>query len=128
VPAVARALRAGEAPVLTGDGTQAFDFVHIEDCARANSLALASNASGAALNVGSGEAASLNEVVATMRELLGVDVEPRYQGEPTSAPPRVGEVAGARDLISFEPTISLREGLATVLDELERAAAISSGG
>ena len=40
VPAVARALLAGEAPTLTGDGRQAFDFVHIDDCARANVLAL----------------------------------------------------------------------------------------
>jgi UDP-glucose 4-epimerase len=128
VPAVARALLAGKAPTLTGDGTQAIDFVHIEDCARANTLALASEASGAALNVGSGEATSLNEVVTTMRELLGVDVETQYQGEPASAPPRVGEVAAARELISYEATMSLPEGLATVLRELELDAAISSRG
>jgi UDP-glucose 4-epimerase len=127
VPAVARALLAGQAPTLSGDGSQAFDFVHIDDCARANTLALTADASGAALNVGSGEAASLNEVVATMRELLSVDVEPAYQGDPTGAPPRVGDVATARELISYEATISLRDGLATVLDEMRDSSALAPG-
>jgi UDP-glucose 4-epimerase len=125
VPAVARALLAGQAPTLSGDGTQAFDFVHIDDCARANTLALKSDASGAALNVGSGEAATLNEVVATMRELLEVDVQPVYQGEPTNAPPRVGDVEGARTLLSYEATVTLRDGLATVLDELRDSSALA---
>jgi UDP-glucose 4-epimerase len=124
VPAVAQALLAGEAPTLSGDGNQAFDFVHIDDCARANTLALASDASGSALNVGSGEVASLNEVVATMRDLLGVDIEPEYQGDPNGAPPRVGVVTTARDEISYQATVSLREGLATVLDELEQSASL----
>jgi UDP-glucose 4-epimerase len=125
VPAIARALISGQPPTLSGDGTQAFDFVHIDDCARANVLALSSDASGAALNVGSGEAASLNEVAATMRDLLGVDIEPEYQGEPSSAPPRLGVVATAREGIAFEATISLREGLETVLDELAESSALA---
>jgi len=128
VPAVARALLAGDAPTLTGDGSQAFDFVHIDDCARANTLALVAGASGAALNVGSGDAASLNEVVATMSDLLGVDIEPAHQGEPSTAPPRVGDVAGARRLIGYEAQVSLREGLASVLDELQHSTAVASGG
>ena len=128
VPAVARALLAGDAPSLTGDGSQAFDFVHIDDCARANTLALVAGASGAALNVGSGDAASLNEVVATMSDLLGVDIEPAHQGQPSTAPPRVGDVAGARRLIAYEAQVSLREGLASVLDELQHSTAVASGG
>lgn len=128
VPAVAQALLAGEAPTLSGDGSQSFDFVHIDDCARANTLALASDASGAAVNVGSGEAASLNEVVATMRELLGVNIEPRYEGTASPAPPRVGVVSTARDFISYQASVSLRDGLATVLNELQQSAASSNGG
>lgn len=127
VPAVARALLAGEAPTLTGDGTQSFDFVHIVDCARANALALASDVSGESFNVGSGDAASLNEVVATMSGLLGVDVKPTYHGEAIPVPPRVGDVSRARELISYEAEVSLREGLATVLDELRQSTAVASG-
>lgn len=126
VPAVARALVAGTAPTLTGDGTQAFDFVHINDCARANTLALTSTASGAALNVGSGEASTLNDVAALMAEQLDLDIRPEYQGAASSAPPRVGDLAETRGLISYEATVSLRAGLATVLEQMRERATPAS--
>lgn len=127
VPAVARALLAGNSPTLTGDGTQAFDFVHIDDCGRANMLALAGAGSGAALNVGSGEATSLNDVVALMCDLLGVELQPSYSGDVSTAPPRVGDLARSRELIGYEATVPLRDGLATVLDELRQAESVASG-
>ena len=127
VPAVARALLAGERPTLTGDGNQAFDFVHIDDCAQANMLAVESDRSGDSLNVGSGEAASLNDVVATMNDLLGSGIEPAYTGEVTSSPPRVGDVTTARELVGYRPTVSLQDGLASVLDELREGAVVASG-
>jgi nucleoside-diphosphate-sugar epimerase len=118
VPAVARSLIDGKRPRLTGDGTQAFDFVHVGDCARANVLALASEASGVELNVGSGEATSLNELVATLGELLGDGLRPEYECEVSTAPPRIGSIERAGRLIGYRPQISLREGLADVLDAL----------
>ena len=128
VPAVARAMLAGATPRLTGDGTQAFDFVHIDDCARANTSAAKGPVSGEVVNVGSGDAASLNEVVATIADLLGVEVTPHYEGEPASVPARIGDVAKLRDLLSYEAKIPLREGLATVLDHLRANAAVGSRG
>jgi UDP-glucose 4-epimerase len=127
VPAVARALLAGDAPTLTGDGTQSFDFVHIDDCARANTLAIGAEASGDSLNVGSGEAASLNEVVETMCELLGVDLRPSYQGDVSTAPPRIGDLERPRTLIGYEATVSLRDGLQSVLDSMRDATPVGEG-
>jgi UDP-glucose 4-epimerase len=115
VPAIARALLAGERPQLSGDGSQAFDFVHIDDCAQANMLAVASDVSGAELNVGSGEATSLNELVSAFGHLLGRQTEPRYEGPVSTAPPRVGSIDRARALIGYEPQVSLTDGLASVL-------------
>jgi nucleoside-diphosphate-sugar epimerase len=122
VPAVARALIAGERPTLAGDGSQAFDFVHIEDCARANTLAIASDATAIELNIGSGRATSLNQLVTTFGELLGRRIEPRYDGAPSSAPPRVGSIERARRFIGYEPRVVLRDGLATVLGALSESA------
>jgi UDP-glucose 4-epimerase len=116
VPAVARSLLAGNRPKLTGDGTQAFDFVHIDDCAQANMLSLVADGSDAELNVGSGEATSLNDLVATLSDLLGSDLKPEYEGEISPAPPRVGSIERAERLIGYRPHVSLREGLADVLD------------
>ena len=122
VPAVARSLLAGTRPKLTGDGTQAFDFVHIEDCAQANMLSIAADGSGAELNVGSGEATSLNELVATMSDLLGTELTPEYDGPVSSAAPRVGSIERATQLVGYRPRVSLRDGLADVL-EAQRAMA-----
>jgi UDP-glucose 4-epimerase len=116
VPAVASALLGGERPKLTGDGSQSFDFVHIEDCARANMLAIAADDSGTELNVGSGEATSLNTLVATLGDLLGERVQPRYEGAISTAPPRVGSIERAAQLIGYRPRVSLSDGLADVLD------------
>jgi UDP-glucose 4-epimerase len=127
VPAVARALVEGRSPTLTGDGSQAFDFVHIDDCAQANVLALTAPSAGAALNVGSGDAASLNDVVALMCDLLDLDLQPEYQGEVVPAPPRVGDLAHTRAVISYEATVLLRDGLATVLEDMREGATAASG-
>ena len=45
---------AGEPPVIFGDGSQAYDFIHVEDVARANILAMKSDATDDVFNVGTG--------------------------------------------------------------------------
>jgi len=121
VPAVTRALLASERPKLTGDGSQAFDFVHIKDCAFANLLALESDIDGEDFNIGRGDATSLNDLVAALSSIVGVDVEPEYSGDRVDVPPRVGDLSKTRDLLGFEAQITLREGLAGVVDELRAA-------
>jgi UDP-glucose 4-epimerase len=123
VPAVCGRLLAGERPQLSGDGSQGFDFVHIEDCARANLLALGAEVSGEDFNVGHGTSSSLNDLVATAGELLGTPLEPVYAGESVSVPPRVGDVAKSREQLGFEAQVGLRDGLVTVLEELREAQA-----
>lgn len=121
VPAVARRLLAGERPNLSGDGSQAFDFVHIEDCARANLLALRADVDGEDFNVGHGTGTSLNEVVDLMGELLGMRPDPIYEGPAVAATPRVGDVTKPQAMLGFSAAIALRDGLAGLLGELREA-------
>lgn len=123
VPAVARRMLTGERPQLTGDGSQGFDFVHIEDCARANLLALRAEVNGEDFNVGHGTSATLTELVALMAELLEVSLEPEYQGESAPVPPRVGDVTKPREQLGFTASVTLRDGLQSVLTELRGALA-----
>ena len=127
VPAVARRMLAGERPQLSGDGNQAFDFVHIDDCAQANVLALRAEVDGEDFNVGHGTSTSLNDVVSLFGELIGESLEPLYQGEVSTAPPRVGDVRKGRELLGFSAGVSLRDGLQSVLDALhqEKAAEVA---
>jgi UDP-glucose 4-epimerase len=106
----------GERPTIHGDGTQAFDFVHVSDVARANLLAMQSTVTDAAYNVGTGTQTSIRELVDELLEITGVEIEPEYlPGEHMFVTHRVGcTVAAERDL-RFRATIGWREGLRTVV-------------
>ena len=66
-------IEAGEAPQIFGDGSQAYDFVHVSDVARANILALTSGATDVNLNVGTGVKTTIKELVDALLEVTGSD-------------------------------------------------------
>ena len=51
----------GLPPLIFGDGSQSYDFIHVHDVARANILALKSNATDEFFNIGMGAKTSINE-------------------------------------------------------------------
>src|SRR6185437_1176772 len=53
------AIDSGEGPTILGDGSEAFDFVSVLDCARANICAMSADAEGRYYNVGTGKRTSL---------------------------------------------------------------------
>src|SRR5215210_4905587 len=52
----------GQPPMIFGDGSQTMDFVHVEDIARANILALKSDVTDEVFNVASGVETSLDDL------------------------------------------------------------------
>ncbi|MDQ3066378.1 MAG: NAD-dependent epimerase/dehydratase family protein, partial [Actinomycetota bacterium] len=64
------ALESGRAPRIFEDGRQLRDFVHVRDVARANVLALESDAGGA-LNVASGDPHTVGELAAELADAFG---------------------------------------------------------
>jgi UDP-glucose 4-epimerase len=108
---------AGEPPIIFGDGSQAYDFVHVTDVARANVLALKSDASDETFNVGMGVKTTINELVTMLLELTGSDLEPEYRPEEQMfVTHRVGSTDKAEQLLGFRAEISLEEGLQSVVD------------
>ena len=79
VPAVLRRIRAGQAPIIFGQGTQSFDFIYVDDVAAANLRAMESDVTDEAFNVGSGEERSIKQVVETLLRLTGSTLSPDYQ-------------------------------------------------
>jgi UDP-glucose 4-epimerase len=107
---------AGEAPVVFGDGSQAYDFVHVSDVARANILALKSDATDEFFNVGMGVRTTISELVGLLLELTGSELEPEYRPEEQSfVTERVGSTEKAEALLGFRATVPLEEGLASVI-------------
>ncbi|MDF2733495.1 MAG: UDP-glucose 4-epimerase [Chloroflexota bacterium] len=124
VPAVMK-VAAGRTPVVdvfgtdypTPDGTAIRDYVHVLDLADAHVLALEylmGGGRGATLNLGTGQGASVLDVVAAARAATGRPIEtrerPRRPGDPSAiwADGRL-----ARDILGWEPRHDLAEIVAS---------------
>ena len=110
-------IEAGVAPLILGDGKQTMDFVYIDDVARANVLALASDCDCDVFNVASGTETSLNELAARLLKVMHADLRPEY-GPERSVPAvtrRLADTQKARQLLDFEATVTLDEGLARLV-------------
>ena len=111
-------LRLGKPPIIYGDGTQTRDFVHVEDVVRAMILALDNEgAAGRTFNVATGVPTSINRLAQLVIDLFGASgVKPQHRKA------RIGDVRysyadikEAKANLGFEPKISLKEGLSTLL-------------
>jgi UDP-glucose 4-epimerase len=97
----------------TRDGTCVRDYVHVEDLAGAHVLALEHLQQGCAstvLNLGTGDGATVREVLATARRVSGVDIpvvdRPRRAGDPAVL---VADTSRAREVLGWTPSRSLDE-------------------
>jgi nucleoside-diphosphate-sugar epimerase len=108
---------AGEAPAIFGDGSQAYDFVHVDDVAGANILSLKSEASDVFLNVGMGVQTTINELVERLLALTGSDLRPEFlPQEQMFVTNRIGSTELAEELTGFRAKIDLDEGLGSVIE------------
>jgi UDP-glucose 4-epimerase len=106
----------GQAPQIHGDGSQAYDFVHVEDVARANILALKAKVSDEFFNVGKGTKTTINELVDKLLRLTGSSLRPEYHPqEHIFVTHRLGSTEKAEKLLGFQASIPLDEGLASVV-------------
>lgn len=103
-------------PLIFEDGEQMRDFVHVSDIARANRLAIQrEEANMEAINVGTGEPTTVNEVADALIELYGKkdELEPKITGEFRAGDIRhaYADTSKAEALLDFEAEVEFREGL-----------------
>jgi len=112
------AIDRGESPTILGDGSEAFDFVAVEDCAHANVCAMKASSSDAFYNVGTGTRTSLKQLAELLLELTGSDKPIHYapRSEATLVRNRIGCPQKASDEIGYIAAIELREGLQRLID------------
>jgi UDP-glucose 4-epimerase len=112
------AIDRGDSPTIMGDGSEAFDFVAVEDCARANVCAMKSSASDHFYNVGTGKRTSLKELAELLLKLTRctrpIQYAPRSQA--TLVRNRIGSAKRASEEIGYTARIELEEGLRRVID------------
>jgi UDP-glucose 4-epimerase len=111
------AIDRGEAPVIFGDGSEAFDFVAVEDCARANVQAMKVGVVDQFYNVGTGKRTTLRELGEALLRLTGANrpIEYRKGREASLVRNRVGSIRKAADELGFISRIELDDGLARLI-------------
>jgi UDP-glucose 4-epimerase len=112
------AIDRGEGPTIFGDGSEAFDFVAVEDCGLANICAMQANTTDRFYNVGTGRRTSLKELAEMLLEITGcqqpISLAPRSQA--TLVRNRIGCPKRASEEMGFTARLDLREGLRRLID------------
>lgn len=107
----------GTPPIIFGDGLQSYDFIYISDVARANILAMKSEATDEFFNIGMGDNTTINELVDMLLELTNSDLVPEYKPqEQMFVTHRVGSTEKAEAMLGFKATFPLLEGLREVVE------------
>ncbi|GAX92005.1 NAD-dependent epimerase/dehydratase family protein [Effusibacillus lacus] len=108
-----KAILDGQPIPLYGNGEQTRDFTFVSDAVEANMLAMNLGVHGNVFNVGGVERASVNEILAIMQEVTGMQVRiehlPKQPGDPLHT---WADISNARKIMGYSPKIQLKEGLA----------------
>jgi UDP-glucose 4-epimerase len=126
-PAIPRFMRAALSQaslVVFGDGNQTRDFVFIDDVVEALvSSATAPDVNRQVINVGSGQETSITALIALLGEVLGRKLEPIYNpGQGGGVMRMCADITRARDLLSFSPRVTLKQGIQLTLERDPRFA------
>jgi nucleoside-diphosphate-sugar epimerase len=108
-----RAALENQAVVVYGDGEQTRDFTFVTDAVEANWLAATGPSAGQVFNIGGGSRCSVNQVLATLEEILGRPIRRERRA------PQAGDVSHtwadtrrAKAVLGFAPAVSIGDGLA----------------
>jgi UDP-glucose 4-epimerase len=112
------AIDRGEGPTILGDGSEAFDFVSVFDCGRANICAMSADTSARYYNVGTGERTSLKQLAEMLLHLTGSNQPIQYaaRSNATFVRNRVGSTKRAAKEIGFKAEVDLRQGLRMLIE------------
>jgi UDP-glucose 4-epimerase len=121
VPIMLNKIDANEAPVINGDGSQAYDFIYVEDVARCNVQALKADVDYGFYNVGTEVQTSIKELCDLILKLKNSDLKVTYK--PYSVDDaralvqnRIGSAVKAEKELGFKYKYSLTEGLLKLIE------------
>ena len=121
IPIVLNKIEAGEQPVINGDGSQAYDFIYVEDVARSNVASLESNVTYGNYNVGTEVQTTIKELCDTILELKQSDLKVKYvpyseDDARALVQNRIGSRKKSEEELNFLYKYSLRDGLQKLID------------
>ena len=121
IPIMLNKIEANESPVINGDGSQAYDFIYVEDAARCNVEALKSEIKHGFYNVGTEVQTSIKELCDTILKLKNSSLKVKYN--PYSEDDaralvqnRIGSREKAENELNFKYNINLERGLQKLIN------------
>ena len=111
-------IRVGKAPIIFGKGSQIRDFIHVNDVARANLLAMESNSSNLIVNIGTGNAISILDLANMIISTSGLKTNPIFaealEGDIEKSH---ADISQAKKHFNWEPKIELQDWLTEILEK-----------
>jgi len=110
----------GQQVVLWGTGSPSREFLYVDDAARALLLAGEHLQGSDPVNIGTGIETRIRDLAELIQELTGFEGETVWDSSrPDGQPTRFLNVTRARELMQFEASVPLREGLAETIASFE---------
>jgi len=107
----------GVPPIVYGDGSQAYDFIYVSDCAKANLCAMKTDPTDTSYNVGRGIQTTIKELTEVILKITHADLKIQYEPEgATFVKNRVGCPKKAEAEIGFKAQVGLRDGLEKLIE------------
>ncbi len=118
IPRFIMALLEGKSPVVYGDGLQSRDFTYVDNVVDANLLASeASGAAGQAFNVACGGRYTLLELLARLKEILGIDINPIHEaGRAGDVRDSQASIEAAERAFGYRVSVDFDEGLGRTVE------------
>jgi len=107
----------GDGPVvLWGDGSPSRDFLYVADCCQAIKLAIERQDEPLPINIGSGVETGMHHLATTIARLTGYTGKIQWDAtKPNGQPRRCLNVDRAKDLLGFQPSTKLLDGLTATI-------------
>jgi len=106
----------GKSPIIFGNGSQIRDFIHVNDVARSNLMAMNSKSSNLIVNIGTGNAISILELANMIINASGLKIEPIFvealEGDIKKS---LADISQAKKYFNWEPKIKLQDWLKEIL-------------
>jgi UDP-glucose 4-epimerase len=119
IPIVIKKIQRGDPIEVFGDGEQTRDFLFVKETIRAAlKLAQDTSALGKVVNIASGKETSINALVNSMLQIMGLEEYPIIHTDPRPGDVRrhCGGIELAHELIGFKSETPLQEGLRETID------------
>ena len=108
----------GKPPVVSGDGKQSRDFVHVSDVIEAvKSACIAPKAEGELFNIGTGSRITVNGLINMINGILGKEIQPKYEdARPGDIRHSLADCTKAQEMLGYRPRISIMDGLQSTIE------------